>query len=169
MLLLSILWSPVPGQETDVPPDERAKTVSDSGPDDWATIQALLNQQVRAWNAGDIDGFMQTYWHSPELTFSGGGKTTRGWQATHDRYKARYPDKATMGTLSFSDLEYRCLGRDVALVLGQWHLETRKGNPHGNFSLVLQRLDGKWLIVHDHSSTLETDEPDDPPNDEQDD
>jgi hypothetical protein len=125
---------------------------------EWATIEKLLNTQVEKWNEGDIDGFMQTYWNSPELTFSGGGKTTRGWQATMDRYKSRYPDRETMGTLEFDNLEHKSLGDNAALVLGSWQLTTAKGNPHGNFSLVLQKIEGKWLIIHDHSSTDESQE-----------
>lgn len=121
--------------------------------DAWTPIEKLLDTQAEKWNDGDIDGFMTTYWNSPDLTFSGGGQTTRGWQATMDRYKTRYPDRETMGTLKFDNLEFRSLGENAALVLGNWHLTTNKGNPQGNFSLVLQRIDENWLIVHDHSST----------------
>lgn len=121
---------------------------------DWKTIKKLLQTQVEQWNAGNIDGFMQTYWNSPDFTFSGGGTTTREWQATLDRYKSRYPDRETMGKLGFDNLEHKSLGDTAALVLGTWHLKTAEGNPHGNFSLVLQKIEGKWLIIHDHSSTV---------------
>ncbi len=73
-------------------------------------IRAVLDQQVTAWNRGDIDGFMQTYWPSDDLTFSGGGQTRRGWATVRDRYKARYPTPERMGKLAFSDLEIRPLG-----------------------------------------------------------
>ncbi len=130
--------------------------VTDSN--EWETIQKLLKTQAVQWNEGNIDSFMETYWNSPELTFSGGGKVTRGWQATMDRYKSRYPDRETMGQLHFDDLEFQSLGESAALVLGSWHLATAKANPHGNFSLVLRKIEGKWLIVHDHSSTDESEE-----------
>ena len=39
-------------------------------------IAAILQKQTDAWNRQDIDGFMQTYWKSEELTFSSGGTTT---------------------------------------------------------------------------------------------
>ncbi len=32
-------------------------------------ISSVLAEQVAAWNAGDIDAFMQPYWRSEELTF----------------------------------------------------------------------------------------------------
>lgn len=123
-------------------------------------IEQLLTTQAQCWNDKDIDGFMQTYWKSEDLTFSGGGKTTRGWQATLDRYKKSYP-KEKMGTLTFDGLEVTMLSEEAAMVLGNWHLSIPQPeakeelNKDGNFTLVLKMLDGKWKIIHDHSSTLE--------------
>lgn len=115
-------------------------------------IHALLEQQNAAWNQADIDTFMVAYWNSPELSFSSGGGTTRGWQATRERYRTRYPDQATMGQLTFSDLETRLLGPDAALTLGRWKLK-REQPIDGNFTLVWQKIDGDWRIIHDHSSS----------------
>ena len=117
-------------------------------------LKNILTVQAKCWNDEDIEGFMQTYWKSEDLTFSSGGKTTRGWQATLDNYKRRYP-VGNMGHLTFDHLEISLLGDDVALVLGQWHLAYEDSNRDGNFSLVLRKMDDGWKIVHDHSSTLE--------------
>ena len=114
-------------------------------------ILRILEQQAQAWNAGDIDAFMAPYWHSPELTFSSGGKVTRGWQATRDRYHQRYPTPEAMGRLTFSDIEVTQPGSNVALVLGRWRLE-RAEPIGGSFSLVLRTVAGHWVIVHDHTS-----------------
>ena len=86
------------------------------------TIESLLNEQDECWNRGDIEGFMETYWKSEDLTFSGGGQTTRGWQATLDRYKKSYP-RDKMGQLHFDGLETTLLADNVAQVLGNWHLD----------------------------------------------
>jgi hypothetical protein len=32
-------------------------------------ILGVLDAQVKAWNKGDLDGFMVGYWESPELSF----------------------------------------------------------------------------------------------------
>jgi ketosteroid isomerase-like protein len=114
-------------------------------------IEEILQKQSEAWNQGDIDGFMQAYWKNEGLTFSSGGKTTRGWTATFENYKNKYPDKQTMGTLEFSNLETRTVGPDAALTLGNWFLK-REAPIGGNFSLVWQKFEGKWQIVHDHTS-----------------
>ena len=116
-------------------------------------IESILKVQAGCWNRKDIDGFMQTYWKSEKLTFSSGGNTTRGWQATLDRYKTNYPPEK-MGELTFDNLETTVLAEGAALVLGQWHLQVPENNSGGNFSLVLKKIEGKWKIVHDHSSSL---------------
>jgi ketosteroid isomerase-like protein len=115
-------------------------------------ITSVLTAQVAAWNRGDIDAFMETYWNSDKLSFSSGGQTTRGWKATRDRYHKRYPDRAAMGTLTFSDLDVTPLAADAALLLGRWKLDRANDKPNGNFSLVLRKIDGHWKIIHDHTS-----------------
>jgi len=42
-------------------------------------IKHVLLSQVEAWNRGKLEGFMQGYWHSPDLTFFSGATETRGW------------------------------------------------------------------------------------------
>ncbi|HEV8003195.1 MAG TPA: sugar-binding protein [Planctomycetaceae bacterium] len=115
------------------------------------TLESILSKQAAAWNRGDIDAFMQHYWKSEDLTFSSGGHTTRGWQTTKDGYKLRYPTRERMGQLTFDRLEAFPLGETAALLLGHWHLD-RTGPVGGNFSLVFRKIDGEWVIVHDHTS-----------------
>lgn len=115
-------------------------------------LEAILQSQAAAWNKGDIPSFMSAYWNDPRLTFSSGGETQRGWIATRDRYLKRYPDRTAMGTLKFTHLETESLSENAAIMLGQWHLEKDKP-AEGNFTLVWKKIDGKWLIIHDHSSS----------------
>src|SRR5262245_63722240 len=81
--------------------------------DDAADIRKVLDEQVVAWNKGDLVGFMKGYWNSKDLTFVSGKDVTRGWQDTLERYKKRYQSEGKeMGKLAFSDLEVRELGPD---------------------------------------------------------
>jgi uncharacterized protein (TIGR02246 family) len=121
---------------------------------DRAAIQAVLSAQQAAWNRGDIDAFLVGYWHSPELTFSGSSGVSRGWDDVLARYKKNYPDRAAMGELDFSHLEFRFLGPDAALVLGKWHLKREKGDIGGVFTLVWHRFPEGWKIIHDHTSVV---------------
>lgn len=120
-----------------------------------AELERVLAEQAEAWNRGDIDAFMEHYWKSDELTFSSGGRTTRGWQATLERYKKKYDTREKMGTLRFDVDFVRLLGDGAALLLGRWKLELASGEtPGGNFTLVFEKLDGRWQIIHDHTSAL---------------
>jgi ketosteroid isomerase-like protein len=121
---------------------------------DRVAIENVLSAQKGAWNRGDVDTFLEGYWHSPELTFSGSGGIARGWDGVLARYKKNYPDRAAMGQLDFSNLEFRFLGADAALVLGHWHLTRAQGDVGGVFSLVWQRFPEGWRIVHDHTSAV---------------
>ena len=117
-----------------------------------SAIRAVLDAQEEAWNRGDIDAFLKGYWHSPNLTFSGSNGIFRGWDAVMARYKKNYPDRSAMGALDFSNLEFRFLGPDAALVLGHWHLKRQKDEIGGVFTLVFQRFPEGWRIIHDHTS-----------------
>lgn len=121
-----------------------------------AAIRRVLDMQVAAWNRGDIDGFMEGYARSNETTFVSGDTVTRGWQTVLERYKSRYDSRDKMGTLRFSELETKLLGRDTASALGRWQL-TRAGESRpfaqGRFTLLFRRAADGWRIVHDHTSS----------------
>src|SRR5260370_30101333 len=91
----------------------RAATVEES-------VRAVLDKQVAAWNKGDTDGFLDGY--SSDTVFVG-EKMTRGVEDLKRRYQARYPTRAAMGKLTFSDLEIHAMDKDYAYVIGRWQLE----------------------------------------------
>ena len=116
-------------------------------------IRAVLDQQVQAWNRGDLEGYMSGYWHSPDLEFFSGSTITRGWQQTLDRYRNRYQSGGhEMGTLTFSELKIDVVGPNAAIASGRWALKMKDSNPNGLFTLLLRRFPEGWRIVHDHSS-----------------
>jgi ketosteroid isomerase-like protein len=117
-----------------------------------AAVRALLDEQVAGWNRGDLEDFMAGYWQSDTLRFASGGDVTFGWGATLDRYRTRYPDRATMGTLSFVDVVVEPLGNTHALAFGRYVLEREADRPTGLFTLLLERRPEGWRIVHDHTS-----------------
>jgi beta-aspartyl-peptidase (threonine type) len=134
-----------------------AQSGAESHAKDRAAITQLLTTQQDAWNKGDVDAFMSAYWKSSDLTFSGSRGTERGYDAVFARYKRSYPDRASMGRLDFSELEFHFIGNDGALVLGHWHLTREKsggGDIGGVFSLVWQRFPEGWRIIHDHTSAV---------------
>ncbi len=119
---------------------------------DLVAIRTLLQAQQEAWNRGDIETFMVGYWKSDKTEFVGASGILRGWQAVLDRYRKTYPDKATMGKLTFSDLEITMLSPDSAYILGRWQLEREKDRPAGVFTLIARKFPEGWRIIHDHTS-----------------
>ena len=131
-----------------------AQTTSRNGSSAEQSIRRVLDEQAAAWNRGDLESFLRGYWRSPELTFYSGGAVTSGWDATLQRYRARYQSEGReMGKLTFSDLEIHSLSADSAWVGGRWRLQMKKGDtPGGLFTLVFRKFPEGWRIVHDHTS-----------------
>ncbi len=115
-------------------------------------IRELLQMQQDAWNAGDIETFMQGYLNSDSLRFVGSGGEVRGWQSTLERYHRAYPDREAIGTLSFDLREIRMLGRRHAMIFGAYTLERENDQPTGLFTLIAEYTEDGWRIIHDHTS-----------------
>lgn len=123
-----------------VPQDEKDK------------IEAVLNKQVEGWNSGSIGEYMKGYWNNDSLLFIGRSGPGWGYKNTLERYKRAYPDKGTMGELSFSNLLYRRLSDEYYQVIGQFHLKRDDNDANGHFTLLFKKIEDKWVIVSDHSS-----------------
>ncbi len=119
---------------------------------DEQNIRSLIDEQRQAWNRGDIEGFMGTYWQSDSLMFIGKSGVTYGWQNTLNNYKKGYPDTAAMGKLKFDLLEIKRLSEMYFFVVGKWHLTRSIGDIGGHFTLLFKKVKNKWVIVADHSS-----------------
>jgi ketosteroid isomerase-like protein len=116
-------------------------------------IRAVLENQSKAWNKGDIDGYMQYYRHSDSLLFTSGGQIRRGRQATIEKYKKSYNSREMMGTLRFTGLEVHLLSGESAWAFGRWELKRKKDHPGGVFTLILRKFSDGWKIIHDHTSS----------------
>ena len=122
--------------------------------DDGAAIRSEISRQASAWNRGDLDGFLSGYERAPATTMIG-AKPLRGWDAIAAMYRAKYGDRARMGTLTFSELDVRPLGAEWALAIGHWALarDATAGGPVGGwFTLTLHKGRDGWRIVVDHTS-----------------
>lgn len=119
---------------------------------DEKTIRNAMNEQLAAWNAGDINRFMGTYWQNDSLMFIGKSGVTYGWQATKESYLKGYPDTAAMGKLDFNIIQVKRLSVLYFHVVGKWHLKRTAGDLSGHFTLLFKKVKDKWVIISDHSS-----------------
>ncbi len=115
-------------------------------------IKDAMAEQLSAWNTGDIDRFMETYWHNDSLMFIGKSGPTYGWEKTKANYKKGYPDTAAMGKLDFEIINMKRLSVMYYSVVGKWHLKRSIGDVGGAFTLLFKKIKKKWVIVQDHSS-----------------
>jgi len=117
-------------------------------------IKHSLLLQIEAWNRGNLRGYMNGYWHSPDLVFFSGATVTKGWEPTLARYQQRYASAGKeMGKLEFSELHIEVLNKRAAVVTGKWQLTMSDGKqPHGLLTLVFKKMNAGWRIVHDHTS-----------------
>ncbi len=114
-------------------------------------IRELLHSQEIDWNEGHIEGFMNGYWKSDSLMFVG-SKITQGWDSTLARYRRSYPSPEAMGQLTFTFYEFRFVSPDACLVTGRYSLQRVHDQPTGLFTLLLRKIDERWVIVYDHTS-----------------
>lgn len=116
-----------------------------------AAIRAVMETQQIAWNNGDIDKFMEGYWKSDSLKFMSNRGINKGWLATLEGYKKGYPDRAAMGTLRFEFLSIQPIDESHFLVMGKYFLTRVSNNLEGKFTLIFQKIDGKWVAIYDHT------------------
>ena len=116
-----------------------------------AEARALLDHGAAAWNRGDLDGFISDY--DSGATFVTPRRVLRGEAAIRERYAPRFAPGGVRDSLSFRGVEADVLAPDAANVIAFWVL-TRGDSvtSEGPTSLVLRRSDGRWRILHDHSS-----------------
>ncbi len=120
-----------------------------------SAIQKALDASAAAWNAGNVNQFMELYKDAPDTVYLSGGKVIRGFKAIHDAYAARFTSgAAAMGELSLDILDFRMVDRGHAFVVGRFHLHrdaASGGDASGLTSLLFEQTSAGWRIVTDHS------------------
>jgi uncharacterized protein (TIGR02246 family) len=115
-------------------------------------VRQLLSTQNAAWNRGDVEAFMIGYWENDSLMFIGRSGVTYGYKNTLANYKKNYPDTTVMGKLTFTLIHVKQLSPEYFHVTGKYYLTRTIGDASGHFTLVFRRINGKWVIISDHSS-----------------
>ena len=145
--------STIVATDTPEPPGDKKATASDT---EKTSVLQILDDQQAAWNKGDLKGFMNGYWNSPDLSFYSGRDKRAGWRETFERYQKRYQAEGKeMGKVAFSDVEIEMLGKKAAVVRGRWGLTMSDGKKMGGLYTLIFRHFKKagWKIIHDHTSS----------------
>ena len=119
---------------------------------DETEVRNVLTKQNAAWNRGDVDAFMVGYWDNDSLMFIGKSGITYGYKNTLANYKRNYPDTVVMGKLTFTLIQVKQLSPEYFHVTGKYYLTRTIGDASGHFTLMFRKINGKWVIISDHSS-----------------
>lgn len=117
--------------------------------------QAILDnfkQQEDCWNEGSIECYMKAYVKSDSIRTISRNGVTYGYEPILQNYLKYYPE-GTMGKLHFDQVNLTRLSEEYYYVTGRFNL-TQEGKPEprqGYFSVLMQKIEGRWLLVSDHS------------------
>ncbi len=122
--------------------------------DPTALVRAMLTRSAAAWNRRDLAAFVGDYAPDSGTTFVSGGHVRHGFAWIRRNYEPTFAPGATHDSLRFAEVEARALGDDFILATARFTLFRGDSvTSSGPFTLILQRMNGQWKIVHDHTSS----------------
>jgi uncharacterized protein (TIGR02246 family) len=113
----------------------------------------VLDGAAGSWNRRDLEAFLSDYPEDRRATFVSRQGVLHGRAEIRERYVPRFSSEAPRDSLSFENVEADALAPDVVHVIA-WYRLTRGDSlvTRAPTSLVLIRVDGRWLILKDHTS-----------------
>ncbi len=119
---------------------------------DESAIRRLMADQAAAWNRGNMDDFMKGYWNNDSLVFIGKSGLSYGYKTALANYKKHYDNPDKMGKLFFTLLKFDRLSPEYMFVVGKFLLKRKIGDLDGFYTLMFRKINGRWVIIADHTS-----------------
>lgn len=123
---------------------------------DTEAVRSVLLQEAAAFERGDLDALNKLWAHDDSVIVIENGHANYGWADYRDNHLA--PEMKAMKNVkfSFTDIKVRLAGNTawatfkytISADLKERHVE---GNSLA--TAILEKRDGRWLIVHWHSSS----------------
>ena len=118
---------------------------------DSAAMIASMGETARAWNQADLDGHVAAY--ADSAVFMAPGPIVGRDRTRAALERSFWREGRPVQQLRFEQLNARPLGADRALMTGRFILSGGgQEERSGWYTLIWERIDGRWRIVHDHSS-----------------
>ena len=112
-----------------------------------------LAAQIAAWNRGDLEAALLSYWDSPQMTWVSRAGVQRGFAAFAQGMRTDFTDPAAMGTYSAEVLDARSLGPEGAVIVFRWQIVKDGRRLMGGTSTQIWRaVEGSWRVVLEHAS-----------------
>lgn len=119
--------------------------------DEPAAIRAELQRTADGWNAGNLDAYLASY--DDSIVSRGRDGFVRGKAAAAEVMKNGFwKTGKPLQKLRYENLDIRMLGRDHALMTGQFVLSgAERPEQTGWFTTVWKKTPAGWRMIHDHS------------------
>lgn len=114
-------------------------------------IRAVLDSTAEGWNKGDLNLYLAAYTKEATEMLSTG--PAGGVEAIEKTMKEGFwKTGRPIQTLRYENVVVRMLGKDNALVTGQFVLSgANRPNRSGWFTSVWTKTKNGWRMIHDHS------------------
>ena len=106
------------------------------------SIRARFGEATAAWNRGDLDAYLTSYWDSEETLWISRGTIIRGITAIRSTCKSVYDSAEKMGKFEIEHLEIKVLAESDALVIGAWLNTVQERARKGVFTVHMKKLGG---------------------------
>lgn len=129
--------------------------------EDQQQIDYLISQMLGAWQVGDVEKLHSYYSDDVSIVNGAWGPPIIGW----NNYLALYQQARTrMQQVRLDrDNSYIKVSGNFAWSCYQWEFTAMSGDQptasRGQTTLVLEKRNNKWLIIHNHTSLIETARP----------
>ena len=114
-----------------------------------------LMRSLDAWNRHDIDGFLESFWHSDDLVVVVDGENVRGWDLLSKAYHTGYPNPEEMCKLTIDRAQVQMLAPDLGFVLAWYTASFPKKKEFGTSTIILRKFSEGWRIIISHTSFVE--------------
>jgi uncharacterized protein (TIGR02246 family) len=120
-------------------------------------VYAVVSHQIDAWNAHDIEAYLETFEKSASMVAVEDGAVIVGWQDFHDKWVRAFHDSNVMGHAALSRVQIKMTSADTAFVLAHYTVSFGQ-SPHvvvGVDTSTMRRSNGVWHIIYGHTTSIE--------------
>ena len=114
-------------------------------------ILKVIEDEVVAWNKGDIEAYVQFYTPDDSCRMIYREGITYGRENILAFYKKHWP-KERMGVLTLDQTTMEKVSDTYYFVTGRFTVVTNGQTIMGRYSSLMKKIKGKWYIYTDHSA-----------------
>ena len=116
-------------------------------------VKKALNRQVNAWNNGDLEKAMSSYWNSPSTLWVTRSGIQKGYHPVLDGFRKEFADSGSMGIYSYEPLHMEVISATAVYFVIRWKIILNGVRViEGVSSQVWKKIADQWMICAEHTS-----------------